>query len=353
MSITAAFVLSSFVCATHDRSVVDPVSYRAADGKIVRTQISQHGTLKRSLKIDKKVVSERFTAQLNGEVISVIDQSGKEILSIEPDFDGEFGNATDGSNRFRCVLNREAKATRAKSEKPYCEKRQDPEHLVQSYHDPKNRLAFANGPWGLMDGGLCWWFSRFERNAIMLAVYKPELPKPSSSEAKKIINRLRSTSKVVEIPGFENLFDFTTAFKSEFIASMESWQLNDGIFSFAWVRGLYGRHEERPEVLRKAMDRTFGLVEENKRPTFQLLQMAGIVAHSWIVVAMDKKENGYDLLVADSNFNEALMWHEYRYDMRQLPFYKAVPYLQTAFNKEADEAVEAGAKYCASPETNF
>ena len=298
--------------------------------------------------MQSKSLASSFSTEINGTALSVRNESGEEILSLIPDDDGQFATATDGRVQFRCALNHRGFQEHNRSdEKPYCEGRKEPNYFVDRYLTVGGRLSFPNGPYGLLDGGICWWLSRFERNAVMLAVFKPELPQPTSTEAKKIIKDLRSTKKVIEIPGFNNLTEFSTAYKNEIVSSLEAWQLNDGIFSFAWIRGLKGASEVKPEVLQKTMDQTFKLVEEQQRPTFHMLQIKGITAHSWIVLAMDRREDGYDLLVADSNFNDVATWHEYRFGMRQLEFYKSVPYLQKAFNEEADEAVQSGANYCA------
>jgi hypothetical protein len=343
MVAASTLILSSFICASRGPETPNPVSISSLNGSITESIVHTAPPTN----VETRVLANQFSVERVENHFEIIDSGNRKILEITPDSNGRFADATDGTTQFRCALNSaSADIIKPSSEKPYCQAHKEPGYFLERYSDAKNRMAFPNGPYGLINGGLCWWMSRFERNAVMLAVFKPELPKPNREQADKLISMLRSTKKVVEIPGFANFHDFTAAFKDDIIKALDWWQINDGIFSFAWVRGLYGYHEVEPAVLQNTMDRTFALVEGAHRPTFQLLQMAGITAHSWIVLAMEKQPDGYNILVADSNFNDALMWHEYRHDMRQLTFYKAVPYLQKTFNDEADEAFSVGSRYC-------
>jgi hypothetical protein len=70
-----------------------------------------------------------------------------------------------------------------------------------------NTLDFTNPP-GHFNAGLCWWHSRFQRNAFYLATYSPDSPRPNESQAKEIIAKIINGDEVVEIPGFENMNSF-------------------------------------------------------------------------------------------------------------------------------------------------
>ena len=87
-----------------------------------------------------------------------------------------------------------------------------------------NRLSFTNSG-GLVNGGVCWWHSRFTRNANYVAVFSPDKAKPHNKTMrrpkkparKSPIKRLPAPGsvkyilkqikygKVVEIPGYKNL----------------------------------------------------------------------------------------------------------------------------------------------------
>ncbi|MBT3585402.1 MAG: hypothetical protein HN509_10890 [Halobacteriovoraceae bacterium] len=166
----------------------------------------------------------------------------------------------------------------------------------------ENRLTFTNRG-GLANGGVCWWHSRFTRKALYLAIYRPDLPKPSNKEAAKIVKAIRMGKGVVEVPGFKNLSDFSRTHRKQIQDRLEKWQIGDGFLRGQWAVGLWGGSDTTAAKMQKRMDDLFQDVMVKKDITYQVLQLPGIVAHAWLVVNMEKTSNGYKIQVIDSNYS--------------------------------------------------
>lgn len=284
------------------------------------------------------------------------DGDRKLLLRLDRDLDpqSDFVTAHWGPESLRCFLRptsralvpHEAQLENSSPQDAYCEGRKDPRFFLNRLADTQNRLAFPNGPYGLLQGGICWWISRFERNAAYLAIFHPELPAPTDTQAKLLIAQIRAGRQMVQVPGFANLGEFSAKYKPEIIRSLENWQLMDGLLGFTWLRRLDGPASVEPSVLRRIFDDTFELVENRKMVVFHMLQMDGIGAHSWLVLGLKKQANGYDFMVADSNFNDIAMWVEFRDGMRQIPIYKTVPYIQPDFDQETLRENEISRQLC-------
>jgi hypothetical protein len=80
-------------------------------------------------------------------------------------------------------------------------------------------FAFVNPP-GPYNTGLCWFHSRLQRQFTYLGNYRPELPKPSKDEAKRIIERIKNREAVTEIPGYQNLKEFSAEYAAELEAAL-------------------------------------------------------------------------------------------------------------------------------------
>lgn len=187
-----------------------------------------------------------------------------------------------------------------------------PAEFQRMIFDPNNRLAFANDG-GLLDGGVCWWHSRFQRAANYLAVFRPDLPKPTEDEAFFLVFRLTQMNRVVEIPGYANLHEFSSDFERVIQERLEFWQAWDGFFNQAWIRGLSGGTRMRAGKMAARMDRLYQEVEGSHRIVFQMLQLEGITSHSWLVAGVTKIANGYLLHIVDSNAPLATRTFLYRY----------------------------------------
>jgi hypothetical protein len=203
----------------------------------------------------------------------------------------------------------------------------DHEDFKTVIFDQKNRLSFTNPP-GSLKIGLCWWHSRLQRAATYLAIYRPDLPKPNSAQVSKILKDLRKLKKVVTIPGYSNLWDFSRDFEAEFTKMLSAWQLSDSIFKFGWVRGLAGKSKLKPNQFKSDMDELFVEVEGKGRIAYQMLQVKGLVAHAWLVISMTPTRNGYTLEVVDSNSKKVYNVN-YKYGSSQIKYsWNVVPHLR-------------------------
>lgn len=114
----------------------------------------------------------------------------------------------------------------------FCERRMhDLVDSLQENHSGKNKASLGaisfNNPPGTFGTGLCWWHSRFQRNATYLANYFPGKNPPSDKQAKKIIRAIATGRVVVEIPGFANLREFSSTYKSMIVKELNRMTMMD------------------------------------------------------------------------------------------------------------------------------
>ena len=148
---------------------------------------------------------------------------------------------------FLCVVNTFA-ANVSTTKEEFCSDRKDHNYFKELLEDDNNRLSFSNRG-GLLNGGVCWWHSRFQRNSIYLTMYNPDLPTPTEKEAKKIISNIRKGKKIVIIPGFDNFYDFSRKYYSLIQKELEKWQRRDGFIRQSWITGLSGDYEVSADEL--------------------------------------------------------------------------------------------------------
>lgn len=182
----------------------------------------------------------------------------------------------------------------------FCEVRSDIFFAKKILKESQNRLSFRNQG-GIGGGGVCWWHSRFLRNATYLVDFKPELPKPNAKQLKKILKRIQKGKKVTIIPGFYNLKDFSATYQIEIQVLLDRWQLKDGLLKQKWITGLKGQAKVSPEKLQTMMNQLYEYVKLGNI-AYQKLQIPGITAHAWLVIDMVKLTSGYKLSVIDSNY---------------------------------------------------
>jgi len=190
--------------------------------------------------------------------------------------------------------------TASQNKAEFCADRENPEYYQKLLVNDENRLSFTNRG-GLLNGGVCWWHSRFTRKAAYLAIFRPELPKPNKKEAYDIVLAIRMGRKVVEVPGYRNLKEFSRAHRDVIQQRLERWQIGDGFMRQQWAVGAWGRSTVSADEMKERMDDLYEEVVENNDVAYQVLQIKGVVAHAWLVVDMEKTATGYDLLVIDSN----------------------------------------------------
>lgn len=234
----------------------------------------------------------------------------------------------------------------------FCNKRSESDSIQSILINPKSTLSFSNQG-GLFGGGVCWWHSRFTRNAAYIVRFRPDLTAPTEAEAKKIIKDIRSAKKIVEVPGYSNLYDFSRSFDDLILRELEAWQRKDGFINQQWVAGLSGSSNIKPEALEKRMDELFERVQMGE-VVYQKLQMPGVTAHAWLVIGMTKTSDGYQLLVLDSN-TYAPNTYTYRQGMTSFNYHgftHFVPY--TGKTKEEAKLKRIVAKDCsfAEPEVD-
>ncbi len=227
------------------------------------------------------------------------------------------------------------------SRKEYCSNASDVNYFKSLVYGYENRLSFLNAG-GIANGGVCWWHSMFTRNATYVAVYRPDLPRANRQKAAEIISDIISSKAVVEVPGYHNLYEFSSDYHQEIQSALNRWQIGDGL-AFGWLRGLTGSSHVAPSKLKSMMDELYQEVKSG-HVTYQKLQIPGIQAHAWLVVDMSKTASGYDLEVVDSNYRDIRTIH-YQKGMTHLNEYNAVPY--TSRNASPYNAyASAKSNYC-------
>jgi hypothetical protein len=215
------------------------------------------------------------------------------------------------------------------SRQEFCEQSKLSSIAIQRSENPDNQLAFNNYG-GLFNGGVCWWHSLFQRAALYLAVFKPELPKPTAEEVKKIVHSLAAGKKVVEIPGYRNLREFSADWESIIQSKLEEWQLVDGFLKFAWIRGLSGSPSIAPLKLEQKIVALDDLVHGQKDIQWMMLQLDGISSHAALLIDAVNEKPKYSLSVLDSNFAGMTREFDYNSGDRSIfdPLYRRfVPYL--------------------------
>lgn len=239
------------------------------------------------------------------------------------------------------------------SEERFCSDRKDEKFVKDLTMDSNNLMAFRNHG-GLINGGVCWWHSRFQRNALYLTIYKPRLAKPTAEEAKELIKQIREAKDVVVIPGYRNFYDFSAENAQQIQRELEKWQKGDGVIRFAWVKGLAGTSSVAAEELKASMDALYTEVEINNNIAYNKLQIPGIDAHAWLVVNVEKVKGGYNLEVLDSNYPSRTEIYRYREGDTELNYhgyFKFTPYLERT--NEMEKIKKAIAKKCGEEQTRL
>lgn len=217
------------------------------------------------------------------------------------------------------------------SKSEFCADRKDRNYARELLQDRENMLAFTNHG-GLVNGGVCWWHSRFTRNATYLAIYRPDLPRPSENEARRIIKEIRKGDNLVVIPGYSNLSEFSgySGFGDLIQEELERWQKGDGFIRQQWIVGLAGSSSTTAEKMKSIMDELYNYVEVEGNIAYQKLQLPGVVAHAWLVVGMEKTRDGYELKIVDSNYRNPyfVTYYEGMTHLNYSGFGSFVPYLE-------------------------
>lgn len=192
------------------------------------------------------------------------------------------------------------------SREEYIRRAGDPDHVKRLAAAPAdgatnpNLLGFINSG-GLLGKGVCWWHSRFTRNALYLAYFLPGRPKPTEEGAWRIIRVLMAGKAVTAVPGYRCLADFSWDHRKAVQRTLEHQQLIDGILGFAWVNGLTGASTVTGPVMKLLMDR---IHRETSFPgiAYVKFQTPGIDAHALLVTGTEPlPDGGYMVRYLDSN----------------------------------------------------
>ena len=230
--------------------------------------------------------------------------------------------------------------------KLFCKNRLSSGGVQNILKDTNNTLNFMNHG-GIINGGVCWWHSRFNRNAAFLAYFQPTQGKPTYQEALQIITEIRKGKSIVTIPGYKNLSDFSLDYGEEIQRTLENWQKVDGFVRQKWIGGLKGSHIISAEKLSGMMDELYQKVAVQKEVIYQKLQLEGLDAHAWLVLGMDKLRNGYRLHVLDSNEITRTDTYIYKKGMTHLEYHLVgdlpfVPYSENMKELERLKSIVAG-----------
>lgn len=227
----------------------------------------------------------------------------------------------------------------------FCQDTNDFSKIKQKLNALDNQLSFRNKG-GLFNGGVCWWHSRFTRNATYIVRFDPTQPEPSIAQAKIIIKRIKQAKSIVIIPGFNNLYEFSRRFENTIQKQLEKWQLQDGFLFQKWVLGLAGRTNMNGIKLKKKIKKIYTYFKQGKIP-YVKLQLKGIAAHAWLITDMIELADGYQLQFLDSNY-QGVKTYTYKFGDRSF-YLKAygsfVPYLH---EKKTDmkKINKSLARYC-------
>ena len=191
----------------------------------------------------------------------------------------------------------------------YCQNNKDKFYHRELLKTKDARTSFRNQG-GFFGGGTCWWHSRFTRNATYLTIFRPELERPSKEETYNIIHKIRLGKKVITIPGYRDMIEFTSLNQELVQKQLNAWQRHDSLVNMGWLQGILGSTTNSPQKLKKKMEKLYKYVK-NGNIAFQVLQLKGVNAHAWLVIDMYKTNTGYDLEVIDSN--SPLSTNSYRY----------------------------------------
>ncbi len=228
----------------------------------------------------------------------------------------------------------------------FCNRLKNRSDIKKEALESINLMAFKNNG-GLFNGGVCWWHSRFQRNAFYLLKINPTGIRPSISEAKEIIKRIRNSDEVLTLNGFNSFYDFTNFFNHEIQKELDRWQIYDGVVLGGWIDGIKGDTEVPANELESKMNELYQYVNMAHKVAYQKLQIKGITSHAWLVTDIVKTDSGFDLGYLDSN--DPLSLNLYRYKKGDKSFNvrgygNFVPYLE--FKREESKLNQVAQNYC-------
>ncbi len=231
---------------------------------------------------------------------------------------------------------------------------QDSSFCNQTNSDFKNnllsldsRISFSNDG-GMFNGGVCWWHSRLQRSSVMLAYYSPNKAKPDEKTIDSIIHHLVWLDQVVEIPGYNNFYDFSQANHEKIQKALNQWQLRDGLINQVWIKGLLGRIHVPADTLKSRMHKLFQMVSVENKIQYVKVQLPGITAHALLILFMRQNSNGFELDVIDSNYPSKIDTIQYQYgDTTMHSYYIGGDFMiYPDFDKDLKKIAKARNRFC-------
>ena len=190
------------------------------------------------------------------------------------------------------------------STKPsFCSERKSASTFRELLRSPANLLPMKNtgGMLGL-NTGVCWWHSRLQRRFSYLAHFRPELPRPSLKQVKKIIRLIKKKENIVVIPGFKNLDEFGRAYGKEIQKSLNAWMLGDSALRQTWIKGLKKKKIKTHQEFQTYLESLYREFKSNNGLLFQILNFKGVSAHAWLITDIQKDDRGEFIFeIVDSN----------------------------------------------------
>lgn len=220
--------------------------------------------------------------------------------------------------------------------------------------DSSSRIAFKNGG-GLLNKGVCWWHNRLQRSSAYLVKYNPAGNPPDRRQVRQILTSLVQMNKVVVIPGYSDFETFTRDHQREVQAILNDWQKLDGFFNFEWIRGISGRSSLDGRAMLLRMKNIYNQFRSSPVPLWIMAQIKGVTSHSFLVVKMTMRENGYDMDVIDSNDPQKTIRIEYNVGDTFLSppgeKYSFVPY--SGFQNDFRKISSALKEHCPQKNSDF
>lgn len=207
-----------------------------------------------------------------------------------------------------------AAANANKNKIDFCSAAQNKSYFQDRLLNEENLIAFKNdGKYSALnliginqvEIGICWWHSRLQRSLNYLALARPlslnEKPMTKNEIGEALLN-LINEREVVELRGYESIHQFTAINQKVILEFLKYWQLSELKHA---VRGLQGHYQVAPKELLQLMNQLYARVTVNQSVAYQMQQMPGLNAHSWLVTHMKKRINnnkliGYDIIAIDS-----------------------------------------------------
>ncbi len=174
-------------------------------------------------------------------------------------------------------------------------------------------IGNASGSWNT---GLCWWHSRFQRAAVYLVDFAPDLPRPTPAEAKLLFRQITNFMPI-SVPGFATLPAFTSSYPQELEDVLSEWQRrttfgDPGHVFGTWLTKTLTSDTETERMRRRSLGRLLDTLDAFPHPVFLMLpNRTGI--HSVLVLGYTAtgsgKSQSITLTTLDSNRpSEVVQW---------------------------------------------